>query len=210
MLYPLKNKNTEISTLPAIEGRKMKEIIIYGILSILTFIGFISLIVLGLIKKKRYFIILGMPFILISLSLGIITGYVFLSKSYKKVTGIFKPRTGDEIYSALFGKPAYDCVKIKHFQDQIVPKIDCAIWLHYKTCPKELNRILNLKLYNSEKISTKRMNSEGPHGNENWFHPELLGGSILIFSYQKDEYGNGQELYSNLDSTEVYCKDILD
>ena len=68
---------------------------------------------------------------------------------------MLKPRTGDEIYSALFGKTNNSCLKVLNQQDQIVPKIDYAIWLHFKTCPNELNRILQLHNFKTEKQASK-------------------------------------------------------
>jgi hypothetical protein len=37
-----------------------------------------------------------------------------------------------------------------------------------------------------------------------------LGDSIFVFNYKKDDYGNGQTIYSSLDSTKVFCIDVLD
>ena len=54
------------------------------------------------------------------------------------------------------------------------------------------------------------MHSTGPFATENWFRPEQMGDSILIFDYEKDGYGNGQTIYSKLDKTEAYCIDIQD
>src|SRR5690606_39355592 len=77
-----------------------------------------------------------------------------LSKTYNKVTETLSPRTGDEIYDALFDKRQTDCIKILNFQDQVVPKIDYAIWLHFETCPDELKRIL------SERSEERRVGKE--------------------------------------------------
>ncbi len=55
------------------------------------------------------------------------TGFKVLNKTYNKVTDTCKPRTGDEIYNALFDKRQTDCVKILNYQDQVIPKIDYAI-----------------------------------------------------------------------------------
>jgi hypothetical protein len=188
----------------------MKETILLLLLTGLFFISFLFTLIVGIVRKKRNLIIICMISIFLTFGFGMYTGYKFISKSYNKVTSFLKPRAGEEIYKALYGKSLSGCVKILHYQDQVVPKIDYAIWLHFKTCPDELNRILAIQHYDSKTISTSGIISCGPSANENWFRPELLGDSILVFYYKKDEYGNGQEIYCNLDSTEVYCKDILD
>jgi hypothetical protein len=33
---------------------------------------------------------------------------------------------------------------------------------------------------------------------------------LLVFVYKKDDFGNGQTIYSSLDSTKVFCIDVLD
>ena len=188
----------------------MKELIILTVISGLVFIIFLVILIISLTRKNKKFIL---PSISMFVAFGGLTGWTgfkFVSKSYNKVTEILKPRTGDEIYDALFGKRQTDCVKIINYQDQIVPKIDYAIWLYFETCPSELNRILSLHDFKTEIVSTKEWNTSGPLANENWFKPETLGDSILTFTYNKDDYGNGQYIYSSLDSTKVFIKDILD
>lgn len=188
----------------------MKEIIILTVISGFVFIIFLVTLIVGLSRKNKKFIL---PTIFMFVAFIGLTGWIgfkFVSKSYHKVTEILKPRTGDEIYDALFGKRQADCIKIINYQDQIVPKIDYAIWLYFETCPGELYRILNLHDFKTEIVSTKGWNTSGPLANENWFKPETLGDSINVSIYNKDEYGNGQYIYSSLDSTKVFVKDILD
>ncbi|MFN5214064.1 MAG: hypothetical protein ACK5DY_05550 [Bacteroidota bacterium] len=50
----------------------------------------------------------------------------------------------------------------------------------------------------------------GPSVNTDWFKPQSLGDSIWVFIYNLDEYGNGQTIYSSLDSTKAFCIDVLD
>ena len=128
----------------------------------------------------------------------------------KNLADMFKPRTGEEIYLALFGKPQHGCLKVINQQDQIIPKIDYAIWLEFETCAEELKRILSLHNFTTEKQATKGWNTEGPLAHENWFKPEALGDTVWVYKWQKDEYGNGQTIYSKLDCTKAFCIDILD
>jgi hypothetical protein len=188
----------------------MKELILLILISGFAFLLFLVTLILGLknnnMKLKQISLLLFFVFI----GLTSCTVFNFVSKTYYKVTETLRPRTGDEIYEALFDKRKTDCIKILNFQDQIVPKIDYAIWLHFETCPDEIKRILHLHDFKTEIVSTKGWNTDGPLANENWFKPETLGDSILVFSYKKDEYGNGQYIYSSIDSTKVFLKDIAD
>ncbi len=188
----------------------MKEIIVLTIITGLIFIIFSLTLIFGLTKKNRKLKLIAIFSFIAFLSLTGLTGYKFVTKSYHKITDTLKPRTGNEIYDALFGKPKSGCVTVLNSQDQTIPKIDYAIWLHFETCPEELNRILSLHNFSSETIPTNELRVDGPSANEKWFNPASLGDSIFVFNYKKDDYGNGQTIYSSLDSTKVFCIDVLD
>lgn len=188
----------------------MKEIIILIIICIILFIGFLATIIIGLVKKNKFIILISSSIFILLIAAASYTAYSFVKKSVNKVSEALKPRTGEEIYAALFDKYEYECLKIKNYQDQVVPKIDYAIWLHFETCPEELKRIVSQHTFELEKESTKGWNTSGPLAGENWFKPERLGDTVLVYTYKKDEYGNVQIIYSNLKQTEAYCEDILD
>jgi hypothetical protein len=188
----------------------MKELIILTVISGLAFVLFLVTLILGLTKKNKKLKLTVLFLFFAFIGLTAWTGFKFVSKTYNKVAETFRPRTGDEIYEALFDKRQTDCIQILNYQDQVVPKIDYAIWLHFETCPDEMKRILSKHDFKTEVVSTIGWDTDGPLANENWFKPETLGDSILIFTYNKDEYGNGQYIYSSLDSSNVFVKDILD
>jgi hypothetical protein len=188
----------------------MKEIIIWLILSGTLFISFLALLLIGAFRKNRVIIFSSLVTLAIALGSAFWTSYLLLNKSYHKVTETLRPRTGDEIYSALFGKSESDCVKILNYQDQIVPKIDYAIWLEFETYPNELNRILNRHEFIASKVAKTEVEQNGSSENNKWFKPQPLGDSLLVFVYKKDDFGNGQTIYSSLDSTRVFCIDVLD
>ncbi len=98
-----------------------------------------------------------------------------------------RPWTGDDIYDALFEQRQTNCVKILNYQDHLLPKIDCAIWLHFETCPNEFKRMINLHKFKTEIVSTKGWHSEDVLANESWFKPASLGDSMLVFTLDKDE-----------------------
>jgi hypothetical protein len=189
----------------------MKEVIIYGLLAGLTFVGFIGLLIIGLIRKRRNLILISIVIFLITISLGITTGYKIITKSYNKISEMTEPRSGEEIYNALFGKTDNDCLKISDYQDQIVPKIDYAIWLYFKTCPEECSRILSEFDYNIGELETKNWNSGTPLAeNIEWWKPKEMGDTIIVYEYPIKEGKNIRTLWISKDSTEVYCRDILD
>ena len=184
----------------------MKEIILWAIVSGLLLVVFLTLLLFGIFRKNRTLIIASIFTIVAAIGSASWTVYLMVNKSYLKVTETLKPRTGREIYIALFGKPKNDCVKVLNYQDQVIPKIDYAIWLNFESCPEELNRILKRHIFKGNKVSLLDLDSAGP----SWFKPQTLGDSVMVFVYNKDEYGNGQTIYSSRDSTEVFCKDVLD
>ncbi|MBD2770251.1 hypothetical protein IC235_20385 [Hymenobacter sp. BT664] len=187
----------------------MKAIIVWTLVSGFLFAAFLALLIAGLIKQsKRAIIFSGFALFLFACS-AVWTGYTFASKSYCKISDVLKPRTGQEIYSALFGDPQHDCVKVINQQDQDVPIIDYAIWLEFETCPEELQRILSLHHFTSKKAATQGWNTQGPFTDANWFKPEALGDTVLVFEYLKAN-GNGQTIYAGLDSTKAYCIDVRD
>ncbi len=189
----------------------MKTIIFLAILTILLFIGFLILLIIGLVKKRKSLIFSSIFILVISLGLGGWTGITITKKSFNKVKESLKPRTGKEIYIALFGKPTSDCVKVLNKLDQEFPVIDYAIWLHFETCPSELKRILLQHDYSYSKLSTTGWSGDIPAGeNIDWFNPKSIGDTVLVFEYSKDDYGNIQTLWASLDSTIVYCRDIND
>lgn len=189
----------------------MKEVIFELLFAGITFMFFVVFLILGLVKKKKNLVITSIVILFISIIAGSIAiftitkkTYHITKKAYNKVSELSKPRTGMEIYESLLGKPETNCVEILNHQDQTVPKIDVAILLHFKTCPKELKRIVAQKEFEFDKIKTSELSSD-----DDWFKPEKMGDSILTFKYY-DINGNGQEIYSSKDSTEVYLKDIWD
>ncbi len=189
----------------------MKEIITMIILTGLFFLSFVVTLILSLKKKNKKLKFASIVLLILFCGMTVWTGMKFVSKSYSKVTEIFKPRTGDEIYDALFDIRKTDCVNILSYQDQVIPKIDYAIWLHFETCPAELTRILNRHKFSADKLSTDKWDGKIPYGETlEWFNPTTLGDSIVVYEYSTDNSRNIQTLWTNLDSTEVFIRDILD
>lgn len=189
----------------------MKEIVVLAVITGLIFLTTVLTLVFGFIRKSRKLKLISLIAFFGFLSLAGWTGYKFVTKSYKKVADTLKPRTGDEIYDALFDKRKYDCVKVLNHQDQVVPKIDYAIWLHFETCPSELKRILARHKFTSDKLTTKGWDGRIPYGETiDWFNPTTLGDTIMVHEYSTNDSRNIQTMWVSLDSTKVFCRDIAD
>ncbi len=162
----------------------------------------------GIVKKKKRLLLYAVTAFVFSLIVGVYTGFKFVSNSYKLVAEkVFEKRSGKEIYIALFDTPVDSCLSVLHAQDQVIPKVDYAISLHVRTCPEEMERVLSLHNFEQNMAATSELATINSPA---WFQPTLLGDSIRICQYNKDEYGNMQLWYINSDTTEAYCIDILD
>ncbi len=98
-----------------------------------------------------------------------------------------------------------NCIKILNYQDQVIPKIDYAIWLHLRTCPKELKRILSKHDFRLEKAFIENWNREIPFGETlDWFKPITLGNTFTAYEYSTNNNRNIQTIWTNLDLSEIY------
>lgn len=180
----------------------MSEILILIILAGLVFVTSLVVLIVGAIKKSKRTMLISIGIFLISLFLGIYGIYQFASKSYHTISNLFEPVTGMEIYESFYGKDVYGCVEILDFQPAEFPIIDYATWMHVKTCPQEFARILSLNpMDTSELYLTEEW--EDNSGLVDWFKPNRLGPRVLKFELM-DEYGRGDIIYGNTDSTEFY------
>ncbi len=187
----------------------MKEIAILAGVSAVILCGFIVAIFFCVLKRKRKFILAAL-FSLVLLAFFVSwTIFLVAGKSYNKVTTILKPRTGKEIYTALFGETFNECLNVLDQQDQIVPIIDTSILLLAQTCPEELKRILALHSYDMVKRSTADLSFYEPAVAQKRFNVRELGDSVFVFSSTIKENKNWQTIYSSLDSTIIICIDVL-
>lgn len=118
------------------------------------------------------------------------------------------PKKADEVYTALFKKSLDSCVTVINFKDQIIPKIDCCIWMELKMCPTELKRILNLRQYKSsalDKLDSINFISSFKD-KPLWWAPQELGDSITKY-YIKFNQDNEQTIIINDDSSHIYLCD---
>jgi hypothetical protein len=127
-------------------------------------------------------------------------------------------RTGKKIYSDFFGDPVENCVQVVNSRDARALD-DCCVWLHFKTCPKEVARLLSQVPYTTERMNKKSIDHEYPDPssiNESlissdppkWWILKKLGDSCLKYEYRHPDKDYIQFAYISIDSTDVFYHDI--
>ena len=121
-------------------------------------------------------------------------------------------RPGSEIYAAIFGKPAENCVKVINSTDQLVPKMDCCIWLEFKTCPTELRRICGLYNYEARHCAIADTAAYATVIGEEpgWWKPYTLGDSVYFLTDLKPDVTSPHYLLFARDSMHVFYCDMAD
>lgn len=120
-------------------------------------------------------------------------GWKVLEKTRAVVT---LSRTGNQMYIDLWGKAPNGCVEVIDHQDAVLPVIDDAVTLHFKTCPEELRRILGDKSYDVHRLDT----ASWPGGGR-----QARGNTVIQLLHTRER--GGQQFYISEDSTEVYFTD---
>jgi hypothetical protein len=130
------------------------------------------------------------------------------NKDLARIIQNSRPKSDLEVYSLLFKKPIDSCITFIHFKDQVLPKIDCCIWMELTICPKELQRIIQLKKYKETKLSVSdsifflQSFSDRP----NWWVPQRIGDSLTKCNITFNE-NNEQSILFGKDSTHVFICD---
>jgi hypothetical protein len=186
----------------------MQGIILLGISSMIMIIGSVIFFFIAIAKKKMPLFYFALLLSFAGVGTGLFAGYKFLYKSYVKISDSLKPRTGEEIYAALFDGNPNECTKVIEKQDQVVPVIDVAIYLHFKTCESELNRILKQQQYVKSVLVKNEEDTTSNSINPDWFEPLKMDDSVYVYTYKKDDFGNYQSLFVSKKKDEVYCKDV--
>jgi hypothetical protein len=196
----------------------MVNILLGSVLTGLLFLTFLYLLVAGLRKRRKRSVYVSVVFLCLTLGTGVFTSYLFVSKAYNKVKNVrvenpFKARTGNEIYTALFGVPEQNCVEVINKMDQIVPRLDCCIWLEFKTCPSEVQRIVAQEPYEKSVLgvadTSRYIPSYSPK--PEWFNPAALGDSIILLQhYNPDNPNRDQILLLSKESTHAFYCDMAD
>jgi len=119
-----------------------------------------------------------------------------------------RTKDGAEVYALLFKKQTDSCTVILNFKDQVIPKIDCCIWMELKLCPQELSRILQLKKYQQSIFHKAEIPNvlQSFNGRPEWWTPQILSDSITKYNI-KFSQTNEQILFVGEDRTHVFLCD---
>lgn len=140
-------------------------------------------------------------------TLFILFSVIVLLLSVWVLVGIFRQRSGEEIYNAVFGAPVTRCGNIINKKDHNVPVIDCCIWLHFTSCPKEINRII----HDIDTASYIKKYFFTPDSGEqpSWWKPEKLGSDPILLCYYNSNEAHSRIFHISKDSTEVNYQDLV-
>jgi hypothetical protein len=174
--------------------------------------GFIISLFYALIKWNK----LSRKKVLISLSillaaitaLFFYTGFKKINSDISRIIHNSRSKSPSEIYTLLFKKPLDSCMTIVNLKDQVVPQIDCCIWMEVKVCPIELLRIISLKKYEksvyskSDSLSFLKTFPDRPK----WWSPQNLGEGLTKLNIRFDQE-NQQSIFFSSDSSRLFICD---
>ncbi|WP_290793775.1 hypothetical protein [Flavihumibacter sp. UBA7668] len=177
-------------------------------------LAFLLILVISIYKKRKSLALLSLIPLALSLVTGSISLYFILKTTYTKVSGkvekAMEPRTGETIYTSLFGKSTNTCSKVINSKDAILPVIDCCVWIEFTTCPEEAARILAQHNYQFTKMNREgiRFAEPGIAEKPNWFAPVSLGDSALVYKINLPKEKRESLLFLSTDSSRAFFCDI--
>ena len=177
--------------------------------------GFIMLLIYALlkgIKLSRGIFLFPLGCILVAIIvIFFYAGSEKISSDISRIINNSRSKSPNEIYTILFKTPVDSCITIVNLKDQVIPKVDCCIWLEVTVCPAEINRIANSKQYvKSTYIKSDSVIFLQPfYSRPKWWTPQNLGDSVtklnITFNHNKQ-----QSLFFGRDSTHAYiCDEAL-
>ena len=189
------------------------------IIGLICFMAFIFFFATGIKLKRLSRFVYSLGFLLLTIFCFLWLSFIVAGKVYKKVKNVvpdeisfLKPREPFEAYKALFGAPNDTCVKTINFTDQIVPRLDCCIWLEFKTCPSEIRRIISLNSFkisehaSSDTLSYLPTYSPMPY----WWTPHSLGPKVIVFQDDTNTPNRDKILILSIDSSHAFYCDMAD
>ncbi len=186
----------------------MADTILLGVLLICLFLFLLYVAIEPRKFSKRKIILFVTIFSVAIISLFSFTGFKKLNSDIARIIKNSSTKMPAEAYSLLFKNPIDSCLTIINFKDQVIPKVDCCIWMEVKLCPAELTRILKLKNYQSaayiqsDSLHLLQQFSKRPV----WWTPQILGDTIIKLNVLFDNK-NQQSLFFARDSSHVYLCD---
>lgn len=137
-------------------------------------------------------------------------GYHRGTHAVARVRQRLAPRTGQELYAAQFGPPLPNCLTVQNYQDQVVPRLDCCIWLEFSCCPAELRRMLARGAsYRAATPAAADSLTYSPR--PAWWTPARLGPARRVRrNFAATNPNRDQLLVFSADSTHAYYCDMAD
>lgn len=182
------------------------------ILLILLILGLIAFLIYALIRGsklsgKKFLTSLALILTAI-ISLFFYSGFNKIQSDFSRIIHNSRPKSPAEIYTLLFKKAPDSCIYIVNLKDQVIPKMDCCIWMEVELCPSELNRIARLKKYaTSEYSKSDSLIFLQTFGDRPaWWLPQHLGDSITRITVIFNEM-NQQSIFFGADSSHVFICD---
>jgi hypothetical protein len=182
------------------------------ILLVFLVFGLVLFLLYVLIKFRRIptrkFLIVTSAFLVAILTLFLLIGSKKLNADISRIIHNSTPKSPTAIYNLLFKKPLDSCVSIINIKDQVVPQVDCCIWLEVKVCPNEVKRIANLQKYEksiyhySDSVKFLKTFADRP----NWWQPQNLGDSLIKLNIKFDQ-DNQQSIFFASDSSRLFICD---
>jgi hypothetical protein len=190
----------------------LKLFILFGV-SVIFFIAFVFFFIMGMTKKYKKDLLISAVFFFLSGAMAIWGFTVFADKAIGYTGRFFRPRTGMEIYTALFKAPETKCVSVPNHKDQLVPRLDCCIWLEIRTCPQEIIRIVAQRNYTSTTHFASDTSGYVPDYSPrpDWWTPIELGDSVTVLrDFTFDDPNHDKVLVISKDSTHAFYCDMAD
>ena len=175
-------------------------------------LGFITFLIYALIKANklsRKKVLLSLSFMLIAIiSVFFYAGFKKINSDISRIIHNSRRKTPAEIYTILFKKPLDSCITVINLKDQVIPKVDCCIWMEVRLCPAELNRIANLKKYAKSVYSkSDSLNFLQTFGDRpKWWSPQNLSDSLTKLNIKFNQEDQ-QSIFFGADSSHVYICD---
>lgn len=159
-------------------------------------------------RQKPILFIIGGICLLTIIILFTTKGSDKLNKDLARIIQNSRPKSDLEVYTLLFKKPVDSCITFIHFKDQVIPKIDCCIWMEISICPKELKRIIQLKKYKETNLAKSDSTSflQSFLDKPSWWLPQRLGDSLTKCTIIFNE-NNEQSILFGKDSSQVFICD---
>lgn len=137
------------------------------------------------------------------------TGSRNMTANLSRIIKNSSPKSPEEIYSILFNQPLENCVSVKNTKDQLLPVLDCCIWMEIQICPAELNRIIQQKKYELTVYASKDsldLTNSFPD-KPSWWNPRLIQDTIFKLRYSTDPK-KVQTLFFGSDSSRIFLCDM--